>query len=155
MLSNAASTSNPPSPRKRPAWCQHEQVGAGDGRCRPHNHRTAGGTRRSYQAFEVARAASCWRSTAFVESRAQANRRPDWRSSCVNSTIGKLIARSHKPTSGAVRLNGVDISYLPERRLRPLRRNVQVVFQGSPFVVESALWPPADRRGAAARIRYQ
>ncbi len=50
-------------------------------------------------------------------------------SGCGKSTVGKLIARLDQPTSGAVRLNGTDISHLPERRLRPMRRDVQMVFQ--------------------------
>ena len=50
-------------------------------------------------------------------------------SGCGKSTIGKLITRLYRPTSGAVRLDGIDISHLPERQLRPLRRNVQMVFQ--------------------------
>jgi peptide/nickel transport system ATP-binding protein len=34
-----------------------------------------------------------------------------------------------KPTSGRIILDGTDIAQLPERRLRPLRRRIQMVFQ--------------------------
>ncbi len=45
------------------------------------------------------------------------------------STVARCIARLIDPSAGAIRLSGVDIATMPERELRPHRRNVQVVFQ--------------------------
>ncbi|MFI6346964.1 ABC transporter ATP-binding protein [Streptomyces sp. NPDC050560] len=45
------------------------------------------------------------------------------------STIGRCVARLTTPTGGRIRLLGEDISTMGARRLRPLRRNVHVVFQ--------------------------
>ena len=45
------------------------------------------------------------------------------------STIGRLILRLIDPTSGTIRFDGEDISALPERRLKALRRKAQMVFQ--------------------------
>ena len=53
-------------------------------------------------------------------------------SGCGKTTTGKAILQLIRPTHGAVRFNGIDLSGLPERRLRPLRRMMQIVFQ-NPF----------------------
>ncbi|QFG69477.1 ABC transporter ATP-binding protein [Ornithinimicrobium pratense] len=45
------------------------------------------------------------------------------------STLGRLAVRLLEVTEGTVRFDGQDITHLPDRRLRPLRRNMQVVFQ--------------------------
>jgi peptide/nickel transport system ATP-binding protein len=45
------------------------------------------------------------------------------------STIGRLILRLIDSTAGAIRFEGQDISQLPERHLRVLRRNAQMIFQ--------------------------
>ena len=45
------------------------------------------------------------------------------------STIGRLILRLVDPTSGTIRFGGDDISRLPERQLKALRRKAQMVFQ--------------------------
>jgi peptide/nickel transport system ATP-binding protein len=45
------------------------------------------------------------------------------------TTVARCIARLIDPTSGAIRLGDIDIARLPERRLRPHRRRVQIVFQ--------------------------
>ncbi len=50
-------------------------------------------------------------------------------SGCGKSTIAKLITCLYRPTSGQIRLDGVAVSDLPERRLRNLRSRVQMVFQ--------------------------
>ncbi|MDE0110864.1 MAG: ATP-binding cassette domain-containing protein [Albidovulum sp.] len=50
-------------------------------------------------------------------------------SGCGKSTIAKLIACLHSPTSGLIRLGGVEISSLPEEQLRGYRSRVQMVFQ--------------------------
>ena len=45
------------------------------------------------------------------------------------STVGRAIARLIDPTSGSVKLLGTEISTLPRRAMRPLRRQVHIVFQ--------------------------
>ena len=50
-------------------------------------------------------------------------------SGCGKSTTARLITRLLAPTSGSIVYDGQDISTWPERRLRPLRRDVQMIFQ--------------------------
>ncbi|MBK1786340.1 ABC transporter ATP-binding protein [Prauserella cavernicola] len=50
-------------------------------------------------------------------------------SGCGKSTIARSIVRLQRPTSGRILLDGTDISRLSERRLRPLRARVQMIFQ--------------------------
>ncbi|MEM9026991.1 MAG: ABC transporter ATP-binding protein [Pseudomonadota bacterium] len=45
------------------------------------------------------------------------------------STVARCIARLVKPTAGQVLIDGADIATLSERRLRPHRKRVQIVFQ--------------------------
>jgi peptide/nickel transport system ATP-binding protein len=45
------------------------------------------------------------------------------------STIGRLILRVIEPTAGSISFAGQEIAELPERRLRFLRRQAQMVFQ--------------------------
>jgi peptide/nickel transport system ATP-binding protein len=45
------------------------------------------------------------------------------------STIGRLVMRLERPDAGRILLGGDDITALSERRLRPLRPRVQMVFQ--------------------------
>jgi len=53
-------------------------------------------------------------------------------SGCGKSTVGRSILRLVEPTEGTIELAGQDISNAPERVLRPLRQDLQVVFQ-DPF----------------------
>jgi oligopeptide/dipeptide ABC transporter ATP-binding protein len=48
---------------------------------------------------------------------------------CGKSTVARLVTRLIEPTSGMVSYAGTDITRWSERRLRPLRREVQIVFQ--------------------------
>jgi len=45
------------------------------------------------------------------------------------STVANCIVRLHEPTSGTIRLGGTDITHLSRRALRPLRRQLHMVFQ--------------------------
>ena len=48
------------------------------------------------------------------------------------TTTGRCILRLYSPTSGQIIFEGTDISTLPERKLRPLRRSMGTIFQ-DPF----------------------
>lgn len=45
------------------------------------------------------------------------------------STIGRAILRLTNPTEGQIIFNNKDITKIPERAMRPLRRDMQMVFQ--------------------------
>jgi oligopeptide transport system ATP-binding protein len=86
-------------------------------------------------------------------------------SGCGKSTTARLMLRLLDPTSGAIRFEGRDISRLSHRQLRPLRREMQMIFQdpyaslnprktveqivGQPFAVHRV----ASSREAKLRIR--
>jgi oligopeptide/dipeptide ABC transporter ATP-binding protein len=48
---------------------------------------------------------------------------------CGKSTLGRSIARLHDITSGQIVFDGDDISRISQRRMRPLRREIQMIFQ--------------------------
>jgi oligopeptide/dipeptide ABC transporter ATP-binding protein len=50
-------------------------------------------------------------------------------SGCGKSTLARMILRLIEPSAGAIHLLGRDITHLPEQKLRPLRRDLQAVFQ--------------------------
>jgi oligopeptide/dipeptide ABC transporter ATP-binding protein len=50
-------------------------------------------------------------------------------SGCGKSTLGRTVVRLYEPTEGAVIFQGRDISSLGARALRPLRKQMQMVFQ--------------------------
>jgi len=45
------------------------------------------------------------------------------------STTGRLITRLHEPTSGQILFDGQDIAKWSTRQLKPLRRDIQMIFQ--------------------------
>jgi oligopeptide/dipeptide ABC transporter ATP-binding protein len=53
-------------------------------------------------------------------------------SGCGKTTTGRCILRLYNPTSGSIIFNGKDISMMPERKLKELRRNMGSIFQ-DPF----------------------
>jgi oligopeptide/dipeptide ABC transporter ATP-binding protein len=50
-------------------------------------------------------------------------------SGCGKSTTARLMLRLLDPTSGTIRFEGRDISHASHRQLRPLRREMQMIFQ--------------------------
>lgn len=50
-------------------------------------------------------------------------------SGCGKTTIGRCISRLYKPTDGRIWFRGRDISTMPEKEFRPLRRDITVIFQ--------------------------
>ncbi|WHM41216.1 dipeptide ABC transporter ATP-binding protein [Streptomyces sp. BPTC-684] len=50
-------------------------------------------------------------------------------SGCGKSTMGRLVTRLLEPTGGKVEFEGHDITHLSAGRMRPLRRDMQMIFQ--------------------------
>jgi oligopeptide transport system ATP-binding protein len=50
-------------------------------------------------------------------------------SGCGKSTFGRVVLRLLDPTGGKIVFEGRDITSLPQRELRPLRRQMQIIFQ--------------------------
>jgi oligopeptide/dipeptide ABC transporter ATP-binding protein len=87
-------------------------------------------------------------------------------SGCGKSTTGRMIVRLLEPTTGSVTYDGRDISHLSQRELKPLRKDLQMVFQdphsslnprqtvariiSDPLLVQGS--PAADARKRAAEL---
>jgi oligopeptide/dipeptide ABC transporter ATP-binding protein len=50
-------------------------------------------------------------------------------SGCGKSTLGRTMARLYKPTDGQIMFNGRDITGLSTAELKPLRKEIQFIFQ--------------------------
>jgi oligopeptide/dipeptide ABC transporter ATP-binding protein len=50
-------------------------------------------------------------------------------SGCGKTTLGRTILRLEQPTSGAVGVDGNNITSLPQSKIRPLRAHMQMIFQ--------------------------
>ena len=50
-------------------------------------------------------------------------------SGCGKTTTGRLVARLDEPTSGSIVFDGHDITHLRPGRMRPLRREIGMIFQ--------------------------
>jgi peptide/nickel transport system ATP-binding protein len=81
-------------------------------------------------------------------------------SGCGKSTMGRLMLRLLDPTSGAVYFEGRNITDLSARQLKPLRRDMQVIFQDplaslNPFMsVEEILIEPLKIHRTTPRHRW-
>jgi len=53
-------------------------------------------------------------------------------SGCGKTTVGRCILRLEEPTAGKIYMDGTEITKIPLKEIRPLRRNMQIVFQ-DPF----------------------
>jgi oligopeptide/dipeptide ABC transporter ATP-binding protein len=86
-------------------------------------------------------------------------------SGCGKTTLGRLVMRLLEPTAGEIVFDGRQIGHLGARALRPLRREMQIVFQ-DPYAslnprkrVETIVSDPlrihgiGDRRARRARVR--
>src|SRR5262249_16114927 len=85
-------------------------------------------------------------------------------SGCGKTTFGRALVMLERPSAGAVRLDGTDLTSLRGRRLRAVRRRMQMVFQdpyasldprqrvgaivGEPLRIRGV--PPAGGRGRGA-----
>jgi peptide/nickel transport system ATP-binding protein/oligopeptide transport system ATP-binding protein len=83
-------------------------------------------------------------------------------SGCGKSTTARLITRLLEPTGGEIHYQGQDIAHLSRRELKPLRRDMQMIFQdpysslnprktvgsiiGEPFVIHAVEHDEAKRK---------
>jgi oligopeptide/dipeptide ABC transporter ATP-binding protein len=83
-------------------------------------------------------------------------------SGCGKSTTARLITRLLEPTSGSITYDGQDITHISRQELKPLRREIQVVFQdpysslnprktvgsiiGEPFVIHGIEYDATKRK---------
>ena len=50
-------------------------------------------------------------------------------SGCGKTTTGRLLVRLDEPTSGRIVIDGRDVTHLRQGKMRPLRREIQMIFQ--------------------------
>ena len=50
-------------------------------------------------------------------------------SGCGKTTTGRLLVRLDEPTSGQIVIDGHDVTHLRQAQMRPLRREIQIIFQ--------------------------
>src|SRR2546423_10890850 len=90
---------------------------------------------------------------------------------CGKSTTARLVMRLLEPTSGTIRFDGRDISSLSTRQLKPLRREMQLIFQdpysslnprktvgaiiGEPFAIHGLEQGRGRRRQAVQELMEQ
>ncbi len=74
-------------------------------------------------------------------------------SGCGKTTTGRLLTRLLEPTAGSIVFEGVDITHMSQGRLRPLRRNMQMIFQ-DPFSSLNPRHTVGSIVGAPFRIQH-
>jgi oligopeptide/dipeptide ABC transporter ATP-binding protein len=88
-------------------------------------------------------------------------------SGCGKTTTGRLLTRLLEPTAGSIVFDGRDIAHLSPGRMRPLRRDIQMIFQdpysslnprhtvgtivGAPFRIQD-VDPPGGVRAAVQEL---
>ncbi len=88
-------------------------------------------------------------------------------SGCGKTTVGRTVLRLLAPTSGTIRFDGIDITSMKEKDLRPIRKGMQIIFQdphaalnpamsigqsiADPLLIHQAA-APAEAKDAALRI---
>ncbi len=75
-------------------------------------------------------------------------------SGCGKSTTGRAVLQLHKPTSGSVRFQGQELTEMSPRRLRPFRRDLQIVFQ-DPYASLNPKLPVNDLVSEPLKIHKQ
>ncbi|KUP97112.1 ABC transporter ATP-binding protein [Thermobifida cellulosilytica] len=68
------------------------------------------------------------------------------------STLSRMVMRLLEPTEGSIVFQGRDITHLPERKMRPLRRDIQMVFQ-NPYSSLNPRMTVGESIGAPLRIQ--
>ncbi|MEF2964682.1 ATP-binding cassette domain-containing protein [Paenibacillus sp. M1] len=72
-------------------------------------------------------------------------------SGCGKSTAGRTILRLYEPTGGSVRFNGVDINTLSPKKMKAMRRDMQMIFQ-DPYASLNPRFTVTDIIGEALDI---
>jgi peptide/nickel transport system ATP-binding protein len=72
-------------------------------------------------------------------------------SGCGKSTTGRAILQLHKPTSGSVKFEGRELTSMSNKQLRPLRKDIQIVFQ-DPYASLNPKWQVNDIIAEPLRI---
>ena len=75
-------------------------------------------------------------------------------SGCGKSTTGRAVLQLHKPTSGSVRFQGRELTTLSSDEMRPVRRDLQIVFQ-DPYASLNPKMAVNDIVGEPLRIHDQ